>query len=67
MKSPNKPDIIIRPNLDERTLDGYYFQKFYCSNCHRPHIGDSVDVMVKKGTYRPKVLICPNCKTRSLK
>ena len=48
MKSPNKPDIIIRPNLDERTLDGYYFQKFYCSNCHRPHIGDSVDVMVKK-------------------
>lgn len=65
----SKKDIIIDPGLGERLLDGYYFQKFNCSNCNDPTglgISMSVDVMILQGEVRPLVLKCPNCKTRNL-
>lgn len=60
--------IIIDPDLSERELDGYYVQRFYCTNCHDPiHLNiASVDVMILKGKPRPKKLMCPNCETENL-
>lgn len=61
-------DVIIEPDLDERDLDGYYFQTYTCNNCRLPWHGvlSTVDVMILKGKPRPKQLKCPNCELETL-
>ena len=59
--------IIFEPTLDERKLDGYYFQRAECSNCRRAGITGDIDVMIPEGQLKPmKLFICPNCKCKTL-
>ncbi len=60
--------LIIMPTMDERKLDGYYFQDYGCNNCGSPWNGTlpRVVVMIPLGMKRPKTLTCPNCETKSL-
>lgn len=61
--------IIIDPSLEERKKEGYYFMRFYCSNCGRPNgiYDGSVDVMIPKGENSKCILTCPQCKNKTLK
>lgn len=66
----NMNKIIIDPSLDERLKDGYYFTKFFCSNCGSPNgnYDGGIDVMIKQGYLIPEESFkCPNCGCNTLK
>lgn len=62
----SKQEVIIEPSLDERILEGYYFQEFSCRNCGNRGSRTHVDVMIPVGRLRPEKLPCPNCEVEEL-
>jgi len=63
-----KKEIIIEPNQEQRNQSGYYIMDFYCSNCHNSSgLGfDGIQVMIPEKENSKCVLICPNCKNKTL-
>ncbi len=65
-------DMIFDPTKEQRKLEGYYFARAYCKNCHYPRTSDidwdsHIQVMIPKGRTIPNFrYTCPNCACREL-